>query len=299
MAKTYAKRDIYQEVTDRIVEMLAKGVPPWRKSWADGTSAVNSLPLRSNGEAYRGINTLLLWAESMNKDYQCKHWFTYKQATAMGASVPKGSKSTEIVFFKPMTVEDKVTGKEKTIPMLRYYWVFNGDQLEDLPEEFKPKKNAKPIPLAKRLKAVDNYIANTKAMIKDNSRDRAFYSPATDTIQMPPLEAFDTKESYYAVRLHELVHWTGHESRIDRLKSTSYGSREYAFEELIAELGAAFLCAKLEITNKPREDHASYINSWLKALKDDKRYIFQAASMSTKACDYMNELQQQEQAVAA
>jgi antirestriction protein ArdC len=277
MAK--AKRDIYQEVTNSIIASIEAGVVPWQKNWAVSGGGI---PLRSCGTPYRGINVLLLGLQGRS----CPHWFTYKQASALGGQVKGGEKGTLVTFFKPFKVEDRVTKEEKTIPLIRHYNVFNAEQIDGLPEKFYPK--AVPVVDRNDRNAVaDDYIAATGAVITHGG-NRAYYAPGPDSIQLPNFDAFDDGAGYYGTALHELTHWTGHKSRCDRNFANSNGTKDYAKEELVAELGAAYLCAALGVENSPRADHASYIANWLGRLNDDKKFIFAAATKAQAAVDHLD-----------
>jgi len=272
-----AKIDVYQEITDRIIAALEDGTRPWTKSWSVGSGNV---PLRVNGEPYRGINVFLLMMEGRS----AQTWMTYKQAQELGGQVRKGERSAMVTFFKILKKEQD-DGSVDKIPLIRYYNVFNVEQIDGLPERFYPQpaevRNAD-----ERDAGVDAYVAATGATV-NHGGDKAYFAPGPDAIQLPLFEQFNSAEDYYAVELHELVHWSGHKSRLDRHTMNSFGSAEYAKEELVAEMGAAILCATLGVSAEPREDHASYIASWLKALKNDKKFVFQAATAAQKAVDHL------------
>ena len=252
-----------------------------------------SRPLRAGGIPYRGVNVLMLWAAAMEKGYSCPLWLTYKQASELGGQVRKGEKGSLVVYANRITktaTDDKGADVEIEIPFMKGYTVFNAEQIDGLPAHFyataEPQNNA-----IERLDAVERFFAGAKATIKHGG-NRAFYSPPLDFVQMPELPTFRDRESYYATLAHEATHWTRHKSRLDRdLGRKRFGDAGYAMEELVAEIGAAFLCADLGITPETREDHAAYVASWLKVLKDDKRAIFTAASHAQKAADYLNGLQ--------
>ena len=298
MAK--AKRDIYQEVTDSIIEKLESGVAPWTKSWT-GNGFV--LPRRSTGQHYRGINVLLLLSTGQTGE----HWFTYNQAAELcgmkktqrasgfkwiwedDKGVREGEKGTQVIFFKQLKIEDKATGEDKKIPLLRSYKVFNQSQIDGLPAKFDaPEIEA--INADERQPAIEAYIAATEAKITHGG-DRAFYAPGEDRIQLPEWDAFSDGIAYYGTALHELAHWTGHKTRLDRLAQRDTTS--YAKEELVAELSAAFLGASLGIETEIREDHVSYLQGWLSILKADKKAIFTASTAAQKAVDYLDRRQPQ------
>lgn len=283
------RSDLYTRVTDSIIASLERGVRPWTKPWAGGGPVMR--PLRHTGEPYRGINVLLLWTEADEKGYSSPHWMTFRQASELGAHVRKGEHGTTVVytdrFSKTATNEDGEE-VESHIRFLRAYTVFNVEQIEGLPEKYRPAAPA-PREAKARIASADTFFSALNATVIHGG-NRAFYRPSTDDIHMPALDAFDTSESYYATLAHEHVHWTMHSSRLARdFGSERWGDDGYAVEELVAELGAAFLCADLELTLEPREDHASYLASWLTALKNDRRAIFQAAAYAQKACDYLRD----------
>lgn len=302
-SKSTPRRDIYQEVTDRIIQQLETGVPPWVKPWSSAhRSGPVSRPLRHNGEAYRGVNVLMLWIESMAKGYDCPLWLTFNQAKDLGGSVRKGEKSTEIVFFstfeKSANESAQATGEDpERISFLKSYRVFNASQCDGLPERFYDEEpcinpDAQPIPEA------ESFIQQRGAKIETGGQ-AACYRPTTDIIAMPPFERFESAESHAATLCHELIHWSGNKQRLDRnLSGNRFGDAAYAVEELVAEMGAAFLCADLQITPEVREDHASYLQSWLDVLKKDKKAIFTAASLASKAVDYLHQLASPEPASA-
>jgi len=292
------RRDLYQHVTDRILEDLERGVRPWLKPWSMSKVGGSILPRRHNGIPYQGINVLLLWSEAMARGYTATTWMTYRQALELGAHVRKGESGTLVVFADRLTrTEDGDDGEsvERSIPYLKSYMVFNVEQIEGLPPQYQPQ-TAAPASAEIRRTQAESFIAATRAIIRFGG-DRAYYAPAFDVIQLPPPPAFRDMEGYYGTVLHELTHWTGHASRCAReLNGHRFGSEAYAFEELVAELGSAFLCAELGITPEVRDDHAAYLASWLTVLKQDKRAIFAAASQAQRAADYVRGLQPMEAA---
>ena len=287
------RADVYARVTERIVAALDAGARPWSKPWTGGSASALALPLRHNGTPYRGVNVLLLWAEAFEKGYSASLWMTYKQAQALGAQVKKGERGTLVVFANRVTkqeTDDTGAETEREIAFMKAYTVFNVEQIDGLPEQYRPA----PLPHAEplqRIETAERFFAQTGATFKEGG-SRAFYAPGPDIIQLPPAESFRDSESYAAVKAHELVHWTGHENRLARsFGAERFGDEGYAIEELVAELGSAFLCADLEIADEPRPDHAAYLASWLRALKNDKRLIFQAAAHAQRAADYLHGLQ--------
>lgn len=286
------KKDIYQTITDRIVAQLKQGVRPWHRPWSAAHSEGRIVrPLRANGVPYQGINVLMLWAEAVEKGFSRSIWMTFKQAKELGATVRKGEHGSLVVyadtFRKTETVE--ATGEEvdRDIPFLKGYTVFNVEQIDGLPERF-AEKPAPVLDPVKRITHAEAFFAATGAVI-GHGGNRAFYAQGPDRIQLPPFECFEDAESYYATLAHECVHWTKHESRLNRdFGGSRWGDDAYAAEELVAELGAAFLCADLALSPDTREDHAAYIGHWLKVLKNDKRAIFTAASHAQRAADFLN-----------
>lgn len=282
MAKT--KRDIHQEVTDSIIAKLEEGVAPWTKSWTG--DAGFALPRRSTGEHYRGINIMLLLMQGRSSE----HWMTYKQAEAQGGQVRKGETGTLVIFYKQLKIKDKVTDEDKRIPLLKAYKVFNLDQI-DFADGIPAKYQSAPVEAInpdQNIPAVDDFIIGTGATISYGG-DRAFYDPSADRIQLPRFEDFKDAVAFYGTALHELAHWTGHKTRLDRLKQRDRTA--YASEELVAELSASFLGAALGIETEVREDHVSYLQGWLSILKADKKAIFTAATKAQKAVDYLDNKQ--------
>ncbi len=288
------KQDVYTRITDQIVSALEQGVRPWMKPWDAGHLAGPiSRPLRSNGKAYGGINVVMLWASAMEQGFSAPIWMTFKQAKDLGAHVKKGEKGTLVVYADKITrteANDKGEEVERQIPFMKGYTVFCVDQIEGLPAHYYAKagtfKNEE-----QRNDQAEGFFANTGAQIRHGG-NAAFYAPGPDFVQMPDFETFRDAQAYYATLGHETIHWTRHKSRLDRdFGRKKWGDEGYAMEEMVAELGAAFLCADLELTPQIREDHAPYIAGWLKVLKEDKRAIFTAASHAQKAADYLHSLQ--------
>ena len=261
---------------------------PWSAEHAAGRIV---RPLRFNGQPYKGINVLMLWSAAMEKGYSAPIWMTFKQALEFKAHVRKGEQGSLVVYADKITrtETDATTGEEaeRAIPFMKGYTVFNVEQIEGLPEHFyaKPEPKSDPVP---RIARAESFFAATGADIRHGGA-RAYYSISTDHVQMPPFESFRDAESYYATLAHETTHWTRHPSRLDReFGRKRWGDEGYAMEELVAELGSAFLSADLDLTPELREDHAAYIASWIKVLKDDKRAIFTAASHAQRAVDFLH-----------
>ncbi len=289
------KADIYTRITDRIVADLEQGVRPWLKPWnAEHAAGRITRPLRHNGIPYQGINTLMLWSAAVAAGYAAPIWMTFKQAQELGAHVRKGEKGSLVVYANTITRTelDVDTGDEaeREIPFMKGYTVFNVEQVEGLPAQFYATAEPRLDPV-QRIDHAECFFAATGADIRHGG-NRAYYSVTDDHVQMPPFETFKDAESYYATLAHECTHWTRHPSRLERdFGRKRWGDEGYAMEELVAELGSAFLSADLDLTPEPRDDHAAYIASWLKVLKDDKRAIFTAASHAQRAADFLNGLQ--------
>ena len=288
------KTDIYQRVTDKIVASLEAGVRPWIKPWS-GEHAAGRItrPLRGNGIPYQGINVLMLWGAAMEKGYAAPIWLTFKQAQALGGMVRKGEQGSLVVYASTFTrtEADEATGEEheRDIPFLKGYTVFNAEQIDGLPAQYRALAEPRLDPV-ERIAHADAFFAAIGADIRHGG-NQAYYRISADHVQMPPFEAFRDAESYYATLAHGLTHWTRHPSRLDReFGRKRFGDEGYAMEELVAELGAAFTCADLDLTPEPRPDHAAYIGNWLTVLKNDKRAIFTAASYAQRAADFLNAL---------
>lgn len=290
------RADIYSRITDKIIEDLANGVRPWMKPWkAANTNGRITRPLRYNGQPYSGMNVLLLWSEQVSRGFTSSMWMTFRQALQFGAAVRKGETGSTVVFASRFTKSD-ADGQggeiDREIPFLKAYCVFNVDQIDGLPDQYyhRPAPVLDPV---HRIDLVDRFFNNTGAIIRHGG-DRAFFAPDLDLIQMPPFEAFKDAPSYYAILSHEATHWTAQANRVGRdLSRYSKDKCERAREELIAELGSCFLCADLGIAPElePRPDHASYLQSWLQVLADDKRAIFQAAAHAQRATAFLHGLQ--------
>lgn len=281
---------IYSEITQSIIEQLEQGAIPWVKPWKADSSADKNLVSQ---KPYQGINRLLLGMSSMVKGYSVPVWASYKQWESIGANVKKGEKGTKIVFYSPVTKEDKQTGDIEKYAILKTYFVFNAAQVEgiDIVPAEQTDKEFTAVELA------EQRIIKTGAAISHGG-DAAFYMPSADRIQLPNKSAFDSEANYYATAFHELAHWTGSKNRLDRdLDKGRFGNPAYAFEELVAEMSAAFLCSDYGIQGELR--HAGYIGHWLKALKEDSKAVFKAAALAQKAADYINMLDATAESMAA
>ncbi len=291
---TQTKQDPHSRITSRILTELEQGTRPWLKPWSGGdmAGAGRCRPLRATGQPYRGINVLLLWIEAQASGFVAPSWMTYRQAQALGAQVRKGEHGATIVYYgdASKTVTDEQTGadKEQGFRFLKTYTVFNVAQIEGLPAHFHAVPE--PAPEAQRIEAAEAFFASVPAIV-NHGGDSAYYAPGPDRIQLPPFPAFHDAESYYATRGHETVHWTSHNTRLDRsFGREKWGDEGYAREELVAELGAAFLAADLGLAIEPRPDHASYIAHWIKVLQNDTRAIVQAAAHAERAVAFLHQL---------
>lgn len=284
--------DVYQQVTDHIVSAIEAGAGPWQMPWYRSGEGLNRPVNIASGKAYNGVNIISLWAAAQMKGFSTGVWGTYRQWQAKGCQVRKGEKAALVVFYKEFEVEerDPETGETslETRLMAKASWAFNADQVDGYEAEPLPE----PTDPVQVVTAADAFVQATGAEIRHGG-NRAYYQPAGDFIQMPEPARFlgsDTStatETFYSTLLHELCHWSGHESRCARQMGKRFGDDAYAMEELVAELGAAFLCADLGVTAQPRPDHAAYLEHWLKVLKADKKAIFTAASKASQAAEYL------------
>lgn len=289
------KFDVYAHVTDTIIAEIETGTPPWRKPWTGSTSGI-ALPTRHNGEEYRGINVLILWIMAAKQGHVSSRWMTYKQAQELGGQVLKGETSSTVVKYGTFTKENEL-GIEEELPYARAYRVFNADQIEGLPEDYDIRPEAPRDLGTAEDPELEAFFGRTGAEILTSDDPRAYYSPAKDHIHMPPIATFHNAAGYYGTLAHEVIHWTGSEKRLERIKK--FANREaYAFEELVAEIGACFLGAQIGVT--PEFDQsAAYVEGWLQALKEDKKAVFRAASEAQKAADFVLAAAGQSKEVAA
>lgn len=277
----------YEKITQGLVELIENGnLPPWRKPWS---GSVMTLPLRACGKPYQGVNVVSLWISSMAQGFSSPYWLTFKQAKDLGGNVCKGQKSTMVCYYS--TFEKEVVGEDpKKVAFLKTYAVFNAEQCENLPEEFYPEKDEfDPRAQFERSEIIDAFVFSIGADIRNIDNSRAYYMPSSDYINIPSMLDFENAERYYGTLFHELAHWTGAKSRLDREMSIVHGSTDYAKEELVAELAAAFLCATFGFGDVTREDHAAYLKNWLQALKSDSKFIFKASSAAQKAANFLTE----------
>jgi antirestriction protein ArdC len=284
------RQSLYQEITDRIIAELEAGCTPWVQPW--GTAAVKApLAMPKNaatGRRYSGINVLILWDATIEGGFASQGWLTFRQALGLGGHVRKGERGTTVVYADRFTPDEERQRAERdgnepcSIPFLRRFTVFNTDQCGGLPDQLATAPS--PTDVASILPQAEALIAATRADFRIRG-ERAFYSPSGDFIQVPPPAAYFEPVNWHRTAFHELGHWVGHPSRLNRDLSGGFGSKSYAKEELIAEMAGAFVCASLGIV--PTVRHADYLGSWLEVLREDNRAIVRAASAASKAADYL------------
>lgn len=275
---------VYRVVSDRITALLEKGVVPWQQNWNSNQQPPQNLVSR---KPYRGINILLL--NSMG--YASLYWVTFKQAQELGGYVKQGQKGCPVIFWRSIEVQNRETGETEHVPLLRYYTVFNLTQCEGIAAPAAENQIADHTPV----QAAEKIVAGMpKCPEIQHGLNRAFYSPVKDTVGMPQREQFKSAEDYYSVLFHELTHSTGHQSRLNRKgvsrsegKLAAFGTDPYAKEELVAEMGAAFLCGQAGIVERTMDNSAAYIASWLERLKNDSKLVVQAAAQAQKAADFI------------
>lgn len=300
-SRTY-RTNLYDDITTKIIAELEAGRLPWVQPWG---MAVAKAPLAMPGNAatgriYSGINILLLWGAVIERGYSGQSWLTFRQALSLGGHVRKGERGTTVVYADRFVPEDekrraRETGEDaQAIPFLKRFTVFNTDQCEDLPEEVATA--APPVPSGLIEPRVEALIDATGIDMRIGG-NRAYYDPVHDYVQVPPPQAYFEPINWHRTALHELGHASGHRSRLDRDLTGSFGSKKYAFEELVAEMNAAFCCASLGIV--PTVRHADYIGSWLEVLREDNRAIVRAASKASKAADYLLGFLPEHEAVTA
>jgi antirestriction protein ArdC len=298
----YRDRDLYQEVTDRILAQLEKGCVPWVKPWSSLGTAAGAPVNASTNRPYSGCNVLLLWAEQQDRpEWTTARFLTFKQATELGGHVKKGEHGTKVYFWKAYLAKDRAANAEpddvvKALVM-KEYTVFNVAQCEGLPERAVYGEKLRVRNPNTRDELADEYIKATGADVREGAGE-AFYVPSRDFISMPRFEAFNGADAFYNTVFHELTHWTGAKQRLDRTFSTKKEVEGYATEELVAELGAAFQCAEFGFDND-RIQTVGYIDHFIKALKNDKRVFFAAASKAQKAVDFLRNAINVEQQEAA
>jgi len=285
--------NVYQIVTEKIINLLEQGVVPWKKPWRGGKAGMPKNLI--SRKPYRGVNIFLLSIYEYLSGFDSPWWLTYKQAKDLGGHVRKGQQGAMVVFYKPWEKETTdETGKiiTETIPVLRYYKVFNTCQCDDIdyPGKGDPADDLNFSPIA-QCESIVSGMPN-RPEIQHSDQRRAYYAPTSDIVHIPHQRHFDSVPEYYSTLFHELTHSTSHESRLNRKdsdekKNAAFGSAEYSKEELIAEMGAAFLCGLCDIETATIENSAAYIQGWLKRLRDDKRLVVSAAAQAQKAADYI------------
>lgn len=293
-AFTVPRLDVHDLVTNIIIEQLEKGVVPWKQPWTDEDSPSLGLPRnKTTGNYYRGINIVLLWSSSIKNNFKTDDWGSFKQWQSNKESIRKGEKGSLVVYYD--TIEKEQDGELQKIPFLKSSYVFNRCQLASfVTPEITETTNQKPS--YEKIEAVDHFILNTGAII-GHHKGGASYNRKTDKISMPKIETFietetcTATENYVATLFHELVHWSGAENRLNRVKGKKFGDQDYANEELIAEFGASFLTAGFGLRTAEKGAHSGYIDHWLKILKEDNRCIFRASSEGSKAVEYLHRLQ--------
>ena len=286
--RSATKANLYQEVTDKIITELEQGRVPWIQPWGRAKAGLGLPRNAATGRRYSGVNILILWSAVVEKGYASQNWLTFRQALGMGGHVRRGESGATVCYadrFIPKTEKERAEqeGEEPVaVPFLKRFAVFNVAQCEGLPES--ALAGAPPVHEREIVLEAEALIAATDADIRIGG-ERASYKPVADFIQIPPQPAFFEQINYYRTCFHELGHWTGHPSRLARDLSGAYGSTTYAREELVAEMAGAFVCAYLGIM--PTVRHADYIGAWLAVLHDDNRAIFRAASLASKAADFI------------
>jgi antirestriction protein ArdC len=277
-------------ITQEIIARLEAGTRPWIKPWR---GVPVSRPLRACGIPYRGMNVFWLWMVADMCGYASPFWMTYNQAKELGAQVRNGEKSTIAIFYKSYTKEIEAPGtgekSDEARRVLKAYPVFNADQVEGLPDRFHPSVTLELVEPEGREQALDSFFAAIPATLRHQG-DEAYYEPSIDRVTMPPAHLFSGFDHYYATLAHELSHWTGHSSRLGRDLKNRFGTAAYAAEELVAELSSAMLGAELGLPVAHLDSHASYIEHWLKLLKDDDRAILTAAARAEEASSLLLKL---------
>ena len=287
----HVPRDHYQEVTDRIIAALEAGTPPWRKPWDPDKAGGPAMPRNATtGQRYRGINVLTLGMSALAFSSGDPRWATYKQAEDRGWQVRKGERGTQGYFFKRLELRDHSKPEDgedavKRIPLLRAFTLFHASQIDGIPDYVPPTIEEAPW---RAPEAAEIILAKSRAVIRIGG-ERAFYSPATDHIQMPPQSAFATAEGYCGTVIHELGHWSGSVSRLNRDLRNRFGSHDYAREELRAEISQMMVCAELGIgvSDTDFSNNAAYVASWLERLRSDRKEIFRAAADAQRIADYL------------
>lgn len=287
------KLDIAASITATILEKLEAGTKPWVQPWR---GAPVSRPLRHCGSAYRGINTLMLWMAAQAGGYASPYWMTYRQAELLNGQVRKGEKASHAVLYKTIAAREVRDGDgsidndnddTRTRRLLRGFAVFNADQIDGLPARYYPiADDSAPMPEGAHRPQLESFFERVPAQVRHNGT-QAYYNLTRDEIALPPISCFSSYDAYFATRAHETAHWSGHKSRLDRQFGKRFGDQAYAFEELVADITSAILGALLGLPEAQLGNHASYLASWVKVLKNDKNAILTAASQADIAVDYI------------
>ena len=294
-----SRASLYDEVTATIITQLEEGVFPWVRPWSKAKASLGLPRNAVTKRAYSGINVLILWGAVVEGGYPSQDWLTFRQAQAAGGCVRKGERGRTVFYadrFIPKGEREQVESSDeaRSIPFLKRFTVFNAAQCDGLPEGLVTQPA--PLPERELHRAAEDLISATGADFRIGGA-QAFYSPSGDFVMVPPQPAFHHQIDYYRTALHELGHWTGHGSRLDRDQTGWFGSAPYAREELVAELASAFLCAALGI--EPTVRHADYLGSWLEVLRADNRAIFRAASQASNAAEFLLQCESAPQEQAA
>ena len=282
-------RDIAADITATIIAKLEAGVMPWSRPWS--VTGEGGRPLRHEGSTYNGINALWLWATADTYGYRSRYWMTARQARELGGEVRRDARPSFSVYastFRKAGAPNLLgMSAEKTIRFLRSYVVFNADEIDGLPTYYHPRE-VPPTPqlISDRQDRIDAFFNAIPARVRHGG-GRAFFHPTFDYIQMPHVGSFRSADGYASIRAHETVHWTGHQSRLDRTFGKRFGDKSYCVEELVAELGSAMVCGDLGLPTELHDSHASYLDSWLKVLRADKTAIFLAASKAEQAFAFL------------
>lgn len=294
------KFDLYQTITNQLIDIMESGTKPWTMPFDDSCKLPKNF---KTGESYKGINIILLWVASMSAGYKSPLWITFNQAKSLGAKINKGEKSTMITFYKTKEIEED--GETKTIPVIKYYRVFNIEQtnieVDRESEDKKVNKNFDENVENKYCEIEQLIINNLGVKSIDHNSGSAYYKPDSDTIHLPPKKLFYCSKEMAATLIHEAIHATGHKSRLDRFsgKNNRFKSYDYSVEEIIAESASVFVLAELGI-NSDIHGHASYIESWIKHAKKDKRFLFKVFSDASKAAEFfLEKIYKNEKKIAA
>lgn len=289
-------RNLHKEITARVLAELKAGTVPWRRPWSQQTSGAMPRNAVTN-RGYSGVNVILLWSESTKAGYDKPLWLTFKQALEKGGNVRKGEKGSHVVYVSHVERVDEKTGEKRRIPFLKDYTVFNVAQCDGL--DLEALKPVKPRHSESRDPEIDAFLASTGAVIR-HGEGRAYFQPAGDFVMLPNFAVFEGASAYYGTAFHELCHWTGHEKRLDRAFGKKFGDKAYSQEELVAELGSAFLSAEFGLDSPSLNGNsAAYIASWVSFLEDHETAIVSAAGHASKAVDYLRGLASAEAQEAA